>query len=160
MFKKRPKSGVEPKSVEYLRVEAHLSPIISVLKTNKSARDSLAMALHNQQWIHLGDELSPKELMKAVLSRIEGDAREYNVFMHILRNTVGLESIAIRIQQTHAMSGIGPVNYGSTEERHSEQYDHRPGVVSGQSYYQGNLHEEVLQKEREAQQLSDIERYS
>ncbi|CAI8031512.1 hypothetical protein GBAR_LOCUS17871, partial [Geodia barretti] len=75
-----------------------------ILKTNKSARDSLAMALHNQQWIHLGDELSPKELMKAVLSRIEGDAREYNVFMHILRNTVGLESIAIRIQQTHGKS--------------------------------------------------------
>ena len=101
MFKKKPKSRDDHKSVGCRRIEANLSAIISALKTNKSARDSLILRLHNQQWIDIGDELSPKELMKVVLCRIERNASDYDAFISVLSSVTGLESIASRIQETH-----------------------------------------------------------
>lgn len=101
MFRKRPKSRDDHKSVGCRRIEANLSAIISGLNANKSARDNLALRLHNQQWIDIGDELSPKELMKAVLCRIERNTSDYDVFMSVLSSVPGLESIVRRIQETH-----------------------------------------------------------
>ena len=87
-------------TLEHRKVRENLPSIISALKANKAACESLCIQLKQKTWVELTDDPPPKEMMNIVLNRIKDDASQFHAFMAILNCTTGLDLIKKRIDQT------------------------------------------------------------
>ena len=70
-----------------------LETLITTFRVTPGAEVSLLLKLQERSWITIGAEASAKELVTLALNRIESNVRDYEVFINILRNIVGMERV-------------------------------------------------------------------
>ena len=91
-------SGKETK--EYQSVMAHLDEITKHLKVNRSAKNDLTQKYREKMWIDITENPDEDSLIRLALIRIGTEVADFNVFIDMLNNTVGMNIIVTKIQST------------------------------------------------------------
>ena len=81
-------------SPEYEKLHGNQARIIRTLKANESAAESLYLKLKEKSWFDDIDDLSPKTLMRVVLTRVEDDTTQFYQFKSCLDEVPGLDLIS------------------------------------------------------------------
>ena len=71
--------------------------VLSHLEALTGAEDSLLMKFKELSWLPIGAEASANELVTLALNRIVNDVRDYDVFVHMLRDIAGMERMVTTI---------------------------------------------------------------
>ena len=80
-------------SPQYKAVLSHLEVLTTALRVTPGAESSLRLKFQELSWLAIGAEASANELVTLALNRIENDVRNYDVFVHMLRNVTGMEQM-------------------------------------------------------------------
>lgn len=83
--------------LEYQAVLMHFNSLVESLKVS---RESLITQFQMKKWLDITTRASEKTLVQVALGRIQQDARQFEIFVHMLRNVTGLEDILQRITGT------------------------------------------------------------
>lgn len=82
---------------EYRSVLKNRQMIIDHLQENH-AKDQITMKYIEHQWIDITASLSGSDIITFALNRISADPRQYDAFMDMLRDIVGMEMVVKEIE--------------------------------------------------------------
>ena len=85
-------------SPQYKIVKENLKHIVTTLKCNTAAHDTLKISMKSEGWVAIYDNPTADNLVPIILNRIELEAGNYDVFMRMLRDTDGMDQIAKKLQ--------------------------------------------------------------
>lgn len=85
-------------SREYKSVLVNLSIIHQHLQMNRIAKESMTLKYQQQEWLSITANPSALDLTAIALNRISTDARQYHIFMDMLKSVVGLDIIEKKIE--------------------------------------------------------------
>ena len=83
---------------EYTSVLGQMTTITDYLKVNNGSRDTLIQKYQQEQWIPITEQPDAGGLVTIALNRISTDARQYDVFIDMLKDITGMDIIVERIQ--------------------------------------------------------------
>jgi hypothetical protein len=90
---------------EYTSVLEQMATITDYLK---GSRDTLIQKYQQEQWIPITEHPDAGGLVTIALNRISTDARQYDVFIDMLKDITGMDIIVERIQGDRASGGTQP----------------------------------------------------
>ena len=85
---------------EYKSVLAHLGEITKHLKLNDGAKLDLTQKYREKSWIDIAENPDEDRLIRLALIRIETEVADFDVFIDMLKSTVGMDSIVTKILST------------------------------------------------------------
>lgn len=86
------------KTREYTSVLKHMTTTVNHLKVNSEAKESLTTKYQENGWIDANKSPRAHTIVAVALQRISSDANQYNIFMGMLMNIVGMDKIVKAIQ--------------------------------------------------------------
>lgn len=83
---------------EYRSIEEHMEKIRTHLKVNKDGKESLTVQYVKRRWLDIGESPDAKALVDKVLERVLNDVGQYDVFIKMLKDVVGMDIIKKKIE--------------------------------------------------------------
>lgn len=71
------------------------------LEVSKNAKESLTLRYEKERWIDIGESPNSKALVDKALERISSGTRQYDVFIEMLKEIVGMDIIWENIEGTY-----------------------------------------------------------
>ena len=85
------------KSPEFDAVKNTYVTITSTLRSIPDTKKNLLAIFKQNGWIAIGTDCSEEKLVECALKKIELDPRNFNDFVTMLQNTVGMQDVAKKI---------------------------------------------------------------
>ena len=83
---------------EYTSVLRQMTTITDYLKVNNGSRDTLIQKYQQEQWMPILERPDANGLVTIALNRISMDARQYDVFIKMLKGIAGMDIIVEKIK--------------------------------------------------------------